>query len=588
MRVPRFLAGPVSRAASRVCVLAACLVGIFTFAGWGSWGYSVLGDYALDHADALRVAQGDLPYRDFLPTYGALYMHLASPFFHLGQASFPSLWLATALLLLVEVVMLLRTASRALSPAWLGVLALLFVTTVAFMPNNAKFIMGFSQSGFLSSFLWVALLALLARGGQSWKDHAVAGCLLGLQPFTKIDMGFTAIAILAAWVVLDLGRQPRRVGVVLVGFLVTWLLVCLLLLARGGTVDLLLGSAMESLGQATLIRDKLLGRRFIVLAAAGGLMTIGLAMRPLRGATLKIRNGIRPCMIWLLPVVLILDAYRGIRDGSLQNLVFLDFAWAWIWVSVVAHLLAAVVRGRSLRPLFAIVSPTLLVILGVAGTGFLRCAVTGWYPLNYYQPAALLLGVIWFARLPAPFTTRARAVFRWTLIAGLALQLFISLRSAMPDPGRTAKVSTPFGDVRLPDPGDARNILNSLMDLHSRALLSSMPTVFDTDARILCTWEPSFQLLTGMKSSAFYTYNHRLGFCGDYRDQRERENLEWFHRNPPRFVVEEQERATFSKHFGKDFGVQVGKEIERDYEIVYQSNTESPVQRKVWRRKEGR
>src|SRR5690242_191894 len=88
----------------------AIFIATLTYLGWSWWGFGVEGDYALDLTDPLRRFRGEIPYRDFIPTYGALHFHLVAPFFGLGTSTFAAVWISTAILIWLQTFLVARLA----------------------------------------------------------------------------------------------------------------------------------------------------------------------------------------------------------------------------------------------------------------------------------------------------------------------------------------------------------------------------------------------------------------------------------------------------------------------------------------------
>ncbi len=560
-----------------VCGWSFLLIAVLTWLGWGFWGSSVMGDYALDMADALRLSQGDIPYRDFLPTYGPLHMFLMAPFFKLGTLTLPSIWTATIILITIQTWLLLRLANASLPIFWTAVLGVLQVCVVAFAPANSKFVLGYSQSGFLASFLWVLLLALLAVPSVSRWRWFGAGLILGLQPYTKMDMGIAAVAVLVALLFLAKRDFPLRRWM-LVGFFGSWMGIIVLLLAWGADARLLLESTLEGFGQSTMIGDQGLTHRFILLAGGGLILALALAHPRLRPIALRARKTLAPWIPLLLPLALLGDLGRGWYLGPYKNLVLLNFTWALAWTVVAADLAGSVLRHRGLDALRRS-RPDTLLLVAVGGIGLLRVAITGWYPLNYYQPALLLLGIGWMARQEARPSFLPRSLFRCVLILALLIQIVFACYENQHFSRPRTVLETRSGPVVLTYDSTTLNDVRLMFSLLSKA---------SADESILCAYEPGFQLVTGMRSAAFYTYFARVGFSGAYQPIREKQALQTFLRKSPRFVLVEKGRATFSRQFGTDYGRELQPIIQSKYRQIFQSHPASMLQMQIYERNEPR
>ncbi|MDD2708043.1 MAG: hypothetical protein PHV34_08540 [Verrucomicrobiae bacterium] len=555
----------------------AAVAAALVWGGWGWWGMGVYGDPALDLTDALRYHQGDIPFRDYLPTYSVLHILLSGPLFALGTACFPTIWILTAMGILWQGWMIGRLIRSALPPFLFIASGGLFLSTVAFAPNNAKLMLGYSASGFLGTLLWTALLACWWRTPLDGRRWGFGGAILGLVLFTKIDLGLTAIACFLFLALVFFRRDPRGIflcggTVLLVGAMLTgWVLL------QGGKWDLFWGATAECFGQVSLIRDPTLTRRFLLMAVWGAACLLLQVLPRTRSFWLRSEAKWIPWLLWLLPLALLVDAWRGWETGSLKRLLFFNQAMAFAGTMVGTRFAAAMIRRRSFFAAARLLPPRWGVLLVVSGMGLFRTAITGWYPLNYYQPPMLVLIVMWLGALSKRAearagmkTRRSSLILQTAWILALAASLAVAWRGCVEKKHPSLTVRTPFGSVVMIGEEtllrDVQTVLTKLADV-------------SPEDRLLCTYEPSLQLLTGMRSSAFYTYFHRLAACGKYREQRERECEEFFRRHPPRFVLEQQGKAVFSRVFGPDYGAGIAALMASQYRQL-------PITRdlKLWER----
>ena len=542
-----------------LCGFVVLAISFYAWIGWGQWGYSVIGDYCLDMADALRIYQGDIPYRDFLPTYGALHMFLVAPLFHMGNLFFPLLWIITSILIATQLILLLSIARPLLSYFWLCVLGILSITAMAFAPTNSKFILGFSQSGFLGSFLFTLSFFFLSRASSS-TSWLLAGICLGLQPFTKIDLGITATLLVFSLFVFWYKKDRSASLWLLFGFIITWLLCCAFLLIYGGKISLLLGSTLETFGQVNLFNEEKLASRIRWVLGLGAFLTFTLLVPKLRPYMLEFKKRIRPYTLILLPAVICIDAFRTLYQGNqLKHLVILNWLWLFIWTLVTSHVIATLIRRRSLRPLASHSMVLLFSLLIVSGMGFCRVYNSGWYPLNYFQPAMILLGLLWFARQSAPCILHVTKLLKFTLICCLILPIYISVMGCKPSITMSEKIRTPFGDIGLP--------FNRRQNENFSRILLKIQSDSPQDI-LLCTYEPSFYVLTGMRSAGFYTYFNRLAFSGKYQDLREAQSLKLIVDRSPSFVIEDREVGAVHQQFGIQFGWKIADYIHANYSVV--------------------
>ena len=539
-------------------------MGIFTWHGWGHWGYSPIGDYFLDIADALRVFQGDIPYKDFVPTYGALHMFLAAPLFHLENSFFPFLWVITGILIMVQIILLVALARKFLPPLWLCVLLILAITSMAYAPTNSKFILGYSQSGFLAVFLSTLALFILFKAHPSPLRWFVGGMVLGLIPFTKIDLGFTSVAVGSLLLFIWWRKAPLASCGLFLGFFLSWLGGCAFLIAYGGQAPLLLESTLECFGHVNLFKDKTFALRLKCAWGLGLLFILALLFRGSRLNTLRLTGWLRPYAVFLLPLAIITDSFRaGYQENSLKHLVGLNWLWVMIWTLILSRVMTSIIRRRSLRPLRFGRLPILAPLLAISGMGFLRAHGSGWYPLNYFQPAIMLLGVLWLARQSAYCSPAARLCLKPALLVCSALLFSISVMGCRPNPHALEWIHTPFGEVRSPL-GTKSN------ELMGRFLSKIRAT--SSNETLLCTNTPFFNVLTGMRSAAFYTYFNRLGATGKYQSIREEQCLKLMKDRRPLFIYQGREIGRAHKRFGIDFGNEIAKYIHAHYKVIDEMN----------------
>jgi len=544
---------------SRACLGGlAILTAVFVASGWGHWGTGVYGDHALDLVDALRFHRGEIPYHDFLPTYGALSMVLVAPLFSFGNYFFTVCWLLTAACVAIQIFLLVRIVSSRISAPWLCLFAFMLVSCIAFAPVNGKWMMGYSPSGYFATILWTILILLLWKSPVSSGRWFPAGLVLGLLLFTKIDMGIAACLVLIALSIAGLRSGISIALRLMAGFLVAWSAVIGALMAYGARVDLLSGSTLETFGQAGIFGDATLKSRMIVLGILGMVFCAGFVIPQTRSRMIQVTRSLEGWLPWILPGALAIDAVRGWNPDSLKQSVAMGYVYVMVWGIIAAHLLATLVRRKSLGIFRFRQWPLWVVLMTVSGIAILRVSVTGWYPLNYSQPALLLIMIFWFARRGM----RASGLWKVCVVVALGMQIATSLKQNAQVQASFVKVETPFGRVPLRmNENDARN-LDSILAL----LRSAGP-----DSSLLCTYEPSLHLLTGLRCAEFYTYFNRLGFTGRYQEDREIRSLALLQSRKPLFIVAERERATFSRYFGNDFAHDINDWIQKNYRVVYES-----------------
>jgi hypothetical protein len=561
----------------KVVAILVALLALLVTGGWGFWGGTgVFGDHALDLADALRVHQGDVPYRDFLPTYGPLYMVLVAPLFGLGRAFFPALWIASALLIAAQTLALSLAVHRRHGAPASAAFGAIFLACVAFAPINANWMQGYSPSGHLATLGWTAMFLLLLRPGAGPRRWLAIGAIAGLLPFTKMDLGLASAAVALGLAAALLCLSRRAALLLAAGFLATWLGGLALLASWAGRADLLVESALEGLGQASMFGDPTLKRRMGFLFGAGALAALALALPRTRPFALAARRRAGGALPWLLPVALLGDAWRGWAPGSVRCLVLLDWFWALVLVLCAAPLVAAVARTRSVRVLSRLKDwPALLLAILLSGMAVARVSITGWYPLNYSQPALLLLMFRWLAAR-APLIP-ARRAWRAATALGVALALLLCARKNFWPEHEKVPLETAFGTVPVAfAPPASRDLARALAEVRQAPCGES----------ILCTYEPSLQLFSGLRSAAFYTYFGRVGFAGKYQALRERQADALFEKRRPLYVFQMREMAVFSRFFGADHCRELAARVPLGYDPVMTSTPGSPMQFVLFKRRD--
>jgi hypothetical protein len=201
-------------ALSGLGVLAFALLGIT----WGTWG-DLDSDTGYDVVAGMRVADGELPYRDFTYFYGPLSPALSGLAALIGGSGFGP---AIVLGILVTAAIVLATYALArsfVSPVG-AFLAGALTLAVALIPNNYSYVLPHTHSATLGTLLLlVFLLALVRYAGSGGAGLLVgAGAAAGLMALTKPEVTFAAAVTAAVWLGLRLlsGQSWRR-ELVLVG-----------------------------------------------------------------------------------------------------------------------------------------------------------------------------------------------------------------------------------------------------------------------------------------------------------------------------------------------------------------------------------
>ena len=190
----------------------ATLFAVLAAATWGTWG-DLDSDTGYDVVAGNLVAQGQLPYVDFVYYYGPLAPLLAGLATLLGGAGVTSV-MALGLLLTGGIVL----ATYALARTFVGpvgaFLAAALTTAVAFIPNNYSYVLPHTIAATLGT---LGLLCLLLGLRQLHRKETTGwlvgvGALLGLLALTKPEPALAGIAAVAAWLLARhwAGRTVKR------------------------------------------------------------------------------------------------------------------------------------------------------------------------------------------------------------------------------------------------------------------------------------------------------------------------------------------------------------------------------------------
>lgn len=194
------------------------LVGVLAVLTWGTWG-DLDSDTGYDVVAGARVADGEVPYRDFTYYYGPLAPALSGLAALIGG---PGFWPAVGLGLVVALAIIGATYALARIVAGpLGALLAASITAaVAFIPDNYSYVLPHTGDATLGVLLLLVLLLALWRYASSARSRwlvAVGGCL-GLLTLTKPEPLAGALVAVAFWLLLrrragaSLGREAALVG----------------------------------------------------------------------------------------------------------------------------------------------------------------------------------------------------------------------------------------------------------------------------------------------------------------------------------------------------------------------------------------
>jgi hypothetical protein len=401
-----------------VCGLAA-FTGALVAATWGTWG-DLDSDTGYDVVAGARVADGELPYRDFTYYYGPLAPFLAGFAALLGGEGFgPAVGLG--LVIALAIVAATFALARAVVPPLGAFLAAAITAAVALIPNNYSFVLPHTSAATLGTLLLLLVLLGLWRyaATASWSWAAGSGLALGLATLTKPEPAAAAVLAVAAWIVY---RARTGAGVRRPAALVGGPALAVPLLAYGSFLTVVSPRVLllENLwpvdeleaGGETLIRARMpLSAesvvdllRYSLPYLAGVVVLVALARlleRPGRHRRLLVGACVLGSILFVAACVAKPD---GLRDG-------IYYAYGWIPLGA---LLALVVVSRRIRrgeagPVRGLELAGAVALLVLAVTTYNGFVFHGWRPTmaHYYAPLAAIL----IARIHVVELARGRAAY---------------------------------------------------------------------------------------------------------------------------------------------------------------------------------
>ncbi len=553
--------------------VCACLVFMLTLGGWGWWGFGTDSDYALDMMDALRRFQGEIPYRDFIPSYGALHVHLVAPLFALGHRTLPVIWIATAFLIWIQSWMVMRIA-EIIRPGWWAIgVGTFFMTLCAFPSYGTKFLVGYSQSGFLGSWLFTLLLVTLVGAKRNSVSTPFsprwffAGALLGAQLFTKMDAGVAAIFVgIALLVILFANKLGRNALALLAGYASVCAGMWAFLWLQGGKPLLIIESALEGFAVAGAVRDHALEKRLVLLGTLVLASSIAMLAPPLRARSLRLRAFGALGLVLALPLAFAWDAWRVARHGSGCEMVGVNYLFCATVFLVSSRYLVAAWRRRSIallhrgRHLWV----TIACLLGLAGIA--RAALTGWVVLGYYQPMLFLVGVLAWRRSWETilhfrvWNSTWQSSIRVSSVSMVLVTIVFfgkswSMVRTTPD---LIPFDSPWGRVWY------------VQSFHSDLLLELRKRGAGGYDYLFSNHLPGIYFYTGMRCASFYTWTTRVAMSGPYKKVREEQTLASFLKWQPKFVVitDETYRQFAIPKFGMDYSLDLMDRIRAGYRPI--------------------
>jgi hypothetical protein len=452
---------------------------ILAAAAWGTWG-DLDSDTGFDILAGARVADGEVPYRDFTYYYGPLAPGLTGLLAWVGLGGLGptvALGLVVALLIVLATYALARTLVDPLG----AFLAAAITAAVAFTPNNYSYVLPHTFAATLGTLLLLAFLLCLSRFAAASGDRwlVAAGVSAGLVTLTKPEASLAALAAGATWLLLRRragGRAARDVvrlaGPALLipaavyGAFLTAVSPHTLVLENLYPVDEL------AAGGDTLVRARMpltvegiatAGAKFLLYAAGAAILVL-FAGAIGRGGRIRTAALATVALGGVLLVAIAAVKPDGLRDGFY-------YAWGWIPIGALAAVGVALVRFRRRGAAGWSASAQMQLAAGVAlavvaATSF-AFTMHGWRPQMsvYYAPLAAIL----VCRLHLVELARGRIAYRlgvaWVVFLA-AGGLFLALREA---DGERVSVRGPGGTLaETPAEGVAYQRALAEIEAHTR------------------------------------------------------------------------------------------------------------------------
>jgi hypothetical protein len=575
----------IALGADAVAVAGLAVLGVLLAAvAWGTWG-DLDSDTGYDVVAGALVADGRLPYVDFVYYYGPLAPLLAglvSAIAGPGVGAIVALGLAFTAAIVAATYALARTFVGPLG----AFLAAALTTAVAFAPNNYSYVLPHTISATLGTLFLLTLLLCLRRLGarETLPWAAAAGTALGLLALTKPEPALAGAAATAAWLVARAwsGRRVRRDAIVLAGVgLAIPALVYGAFLTAVSPHRLVLENLVPldtlSAGGDVLVRARmpLTAGSFVELGGRALLYALGVAVL-LGVARLADRPG-RPRRVAVGLVVLgglLAVAAAIVNPEALRH--GLQFVYGWVPLGAAVAAVVLLVRARrapasEVGDLRVAAAVALAVVAATAYNGFFLHAPFPQMAV-YYAPliavflvhlhlktlartrAAALLGALWLAFLVAAGVglTLKDAGAESVVVRGEEGSLAETPAEATLYAGALAQIE------RETVPGERILVLPLLTGLE--ALSGRTPAL------------PELSVLPGVLD----------------RPGGERDAIAYLDAHPVRLVVTDDRTwpAYGRGAFGQDFGRELAAWITRNYERVaaVSAGTARPRTLTVWRR----
>lgn len=407
----------------------------FLALGWGTWGDLDV-DTGYDVVAGARVADGELPYADFVYYYGPLAPILAGLASVLGGPGFgPAVGLGLGIAL--AIIFATYGLARVLLPPIGAFLAAVITAAVAFIPDNNSYVLPHTFAATLGTLLVLGVLLLLWRYADTLRVGwlVAAGTCLGLVGLTKPEPTVAAFGAVIVWLALRActgarwQREAVWVGVpgLLVPAAVYGSFLAVVSPHRLLLENLFPVETLEAGGDAVInVRLPLTVESVFVLGGRLALYAVGCALlllvaRGLRGpARLRRVLLVASVLAAMLAVIAFLVNPEAVRHG-------LQFAWGWVPAGAALAVGVLLVRFRWRKGAWSATAQ--LELAGMVALTVLAASVYGAFFLNapntqqaiYYVP----LAAIFLVRLHL----RELAPHRHAFALGLAWVTFLAAAS---------------------------------------------------------------------------------------------------------------------------------------------------------------
>jgi hypothetical protein len=421
----RVIAMPDVAAAGALALFVAVLFALT----WRTWG-DLDTDTGYDMVAASRIADGDVPYRDFIYYYGPLAPALGALVQLIG---FSPLSAAIALGLVVTAAIL--AATYVLARSFTGILGAALATAitaaVALTPNNFNFVLPHTGAATIGLLCVLVLLIALNRATDVPGTGALlaAGTAVGMAALTKPEPAAAAVLAAVAWAIVHRrrGASPRAIGLLAAPALIIPGVVYGVFAAMAGVHNLVLENlyprdVLQAGGDVLLrVRMPLTVGSVIELGGRVVLYGMGCAVIALTAAALGRGGRARVAAAAATLVV----AFGGVAVALVRPEVLrhgLQFVYAWIPAGALIALVLLVVRRRRSGSSAAvdreIVALTALFVLALFTYGAFYLHAPHPQMAVYAAP----LAAIFLARLHL----RELAVGRAGMIVGAAWLAFLA------------------------------------------------------------------------------------------------------------------------------------------------------------------